>query len=572
MKRNISALVVLLLIATTCTLANPIDATKAKSIAKAALTTLKNKQIDIIEADCESLSKSRIDADTTAPAFYIFNSTDSAGFVIVSGDDAFPSIAGYSDCGFVDTDRALPDGLALFLEAYTRYVEDVRQDRIEAPALMEDAAEHTVIVEPIVECQWGQDDPFNYYCPEAYPVGCVATAMAQIMYHYKWPETGSGSMSYVWNGRTLSEDFSTHTYDWSAMKKSAGSNRLGKARDAVARISYDCGVATKMSYGPGGSGTYDDLAMVAFYKYFGYTASTIDIVRRDCCNSKEEWERIIRKELDARRPIQFSAYSSTGEGGDAAGHSFIVDGYDSNGFVHVNWGWNGSGDGFYDMSLMDVDNYKFYLGQSAIIGITPNYEGKETKRNQFRLHITEGPVVNEGYAPSTTEKFSVRFSDVYNYSASTRVYYFGLGIFDKNGNFLDDVSVYSDKENKLPLQGFYGRIPYGPMTCKLPKTYPDGDYIFRAISKEDGYDKWVLTETEGGDSKNLLRAYIHSGKIHFYEVSTSIDDINASDSPVRTEYFDLNGRKITDPNERKGIVIRKDSFSDGRAKTSKLAM
>lgn len=98
MKRNISALVVLLLIATTCTLANPIDATKAKSIAKAALTTLKNKQIDIIEADCESLSKSRIDADTTAPAFYIFNSTDSAGFVIVSGDDAFPSIAGYSDC------------------------------------------------------------------------------------------------------------------------------------------------------------------------------------------------------------------------------------------------------------------------------------------------------------------------------------------------------------------------------------------------------------------------------------------------------------------------------------------
>jgi hypothetical protein len=224
------------------------------------------------------------------------------------------------------------------------------------------------------------------------------------------------------------------------------------------------------------------------------------------------------------------------------------------------------------MSLMDVDNYKFYLGQSAIIGITPNYEGKETKRNQFRLHITEGPVVNEGYAPSTTEEFSVRFSSVYNYSASTRVYYFGLGIFDKNGNFLDDVSVYSTDKNKLILEEFRGKATYGPMACKLPKTYPDGDYIFRAISKEDGYDKWVLTETEGGDSKNLLRAYIHSGKIHFYEVSTSIDDINASDSPVRTEYFDLNGRKITDPNERKGIVIRKDSFSDGRTKTSKLAM
>ena len=149
MLRKISALVALFLIAATYSLANPIDATKAKGIAKAALSTLKNKQIDIIEADCESFSKSRIGADTTAPAFYIYNSTDSAGFVIVSGDDAFPAIAGYSDCGFVNTDRALPDGLALFLEAYTRYVEDVRQDRIEAPALKEDAAEPTVIVEPI---------------------------------------------------------------------------------------------------------------------------------------------------------------------------------------------------------------------------------------------------------------------------------------------------------------------------------------------------------------------------------------------------------------------------------------
>ena len=572
MKRTISALLLILSFASTCALANPIDATKAKNIAKAALTSLKNKQIDILEADCASFTKSRTDAGAIEPAFYIFNSTDSAGFVIVAGDDAFPAIAGYSDCGFVDTDRPLPDGLELYLSAYSRLVEDFRQGRIDAPELLESTSEPTIIVEPIVECQWGQSDPFNYFCPEACPVGCVATAMAQIMYHYKWPETGTGAMSYTWNGQTLSEDFSTHTYDWSIMKKSAASNRLGKAREAVARISYDCGVATKMNYGTGGSGTYDDLALVAYYKYFGYTASSINIVRRDCCNSKSEWERIIRNELDARRPVQFSAASPTGEGGDAAGHSFIVDGYDSNGFVHVNWGWNGSGDGFYDMSLMDVEGYQFYLSQSAIIGITPNFEGKETKRNQFRLHITEGPTVSEGYAPAVTDNFSVRFSSVYNYSASTRVYYFGLGIFDKNGIFLDDVSVYSTEKNKLTLQGFYGTTAYGAMTCKLPKSYPDGDYIFRAISKEDGYDKWVLTETEGGDNMNFLRAHIHDGKIHFNEVSTSIDGIAADGNPVCTEYFDLNGCKLVNPHDRKGIVIMKQTFSNGSSKTSKLAM
>ena len=209
--------------------------------------------------------------------------------------------------------------------------------------------------------------------------------------------------------------------------------------------------------------------------------------------------------------------------------------------------------------MLFVEAWRELVVDHLLVGVEPF--------DFFALHH-----VDEGYAPSTTKEFKVRFSSVYNYSASTRVYYFGLGIFDKNGKFLDDVSVYSTEKSKLTLQGFYGYSAYGPMNCKLQKTYPDGNYIFRAISKEDGYDKWVLTETEGGDNNNLLRAHIYGGIIHFNEVSTSIDGIAADGNPVSTEYFDLNGRKLVNSYDRKGIVIMKQTFSDGSTKTSKLAM
>ena len=128
-----------------------------------------------------------------------------------------------------------------------------------------------------------------YITPNSYPVGCVATAMAQIMFHYKWPNQGMGSMRYEWNGKFVEENFAEHTYDWSVMKNTANANRMGKAKEAVARISYDCGVATQMQYGEGGSGTQDDLAYVAYYKFFDYDASSLDFKRQMSCASQEEW-------------------------------------------------------------------------------------------------------------------------------------------------------------------------------------------------------------------------------------------------------------------------------------------
>ena len=565
MRRNI-VLSLLSFLIVSVSYAESVSLEKAKKIAETVLGKNGSDKKIVTELKFSAQAKSRFNLNADSPAFYIFNSADSLGFVIVSGEDRLPSVFAYSCDGFIGEDVDMPNGLSFYLEAYSRYVEEVRLGKSKPMIRYADDTVADTVVGPLVKSKWGQDEPFNLYVPNSYPVGCVATAMAQIMFHYKWPNQGMGSMRYEWNGKFVEENFAEHTYDWSVMKNTANANRMGKAKDAVARISYDCGVATQMQYGEGGSGTQDDLAYVAYYKFFDYDASSLDFKRQMSCASQEEWEKLIYDELDKKRPIQFSAFDSN----DGGGHSFILDGYDSNGFVHVNWGWNGEGNGFYDLELMDVMSYKFNMQQSAIIGIVPDKDDEMSKRRQYRLYMIGTPGVKENYSPSVEEEFYVSLGQVFNYSASTRVFNFGMGLFDKQGNFLDDVSVFSLDRNQLILEGFYGYGEYGNMKCKLPREYPDGDYVFRAISKENGYDEWLLVETEGGDKVNCLPAYIHDGKIFFNQFSTAIEGVE-DDMDFFVERYDLNGRKLEGVSlKNKGIVIERRIYRNGKVKVAKI--
>lgn len=545
--------------------AGPVSLDKAKKIAENVLGKNSSDKKVVSELKFSAQAKNRFNMNADSPAFYIFNSVDSLGFVIVSGEDRLPSVFAYSGDGFIGEGADMPGGLSLYLEAYSRYVEEVRSGKTEPIMRSADDTVADTVVGPLLKSKWGQGEPFNMYVPNSYPVGCVATAMAQIMFYYKWPNQGMENMRYEWNGKFIEENFAEHTYDWSVMKNTTNANRMGKARDAVARISYDCGVATQMQYGEGGSGTHDDLAYVAYYKYFDYDASILDFKRQISCNSQEEWENLIYDELDKKRPIQFSAHDES----DGGGHSFVVDGYDTNGFVHVNWGWDGMGDGFFDLKLMDVMDYIFNLDQSAIIGIVPDKDDEASKRKQYRLCMFGVPEVKEGYSPSVDEEFYMSLGGIYNYSASTRVFNLGMGLFDKQGNLLDDVSVFSLSQNQLILQGFYGR-EYGNIKCKLPREYPDGDYVFRVISKENGYDEWLLVETAGGDLLNQIPAYIHDGKIFFNEFSTGIDKVE-NDEVLSVERYDLNGRKIDDDSFiSKGVVLERRIFRNGKVKVVKI--
>ena len=273
------------------------------------------------------------------------------------------------------------------------------------------------VVGPLIQTQWDQESPYWNLCPgtgrnKAY-VGCVATAMAQVMKFWEWPVTGTGSHSYKpldpnnpvddfgnYNystryTQTLSANFGETTYDWSNMLDRYTGTATSAQKEAVATLMYHCGVATEMMYGndaDGGSGTftvnYGDwedpgCAQNAFVNYFRYKKEGLTAYVRDGYTyhrteyykkwNDDDWTAMIKEELDKRRPILYGGASEEG------GHSFICDGYDDAGYFHFNWGWSGDNDGYFLLSRLKPGSggaggggSDFSEDQDVIIGIVPD--------------------------------------------------------------------------------------------------------------------------------------------------------------------------------------------------------
>ena len=210
--------------------------------------------------------------------------------------------------------------------------------------------------------------PFNKYTPNNYVTGCVATAGAIVMKHHGYPAKGTGSHSYTWNGKTLTANFE-HDYDWASMPaKYDGTNDA--AFDGVARLMADLGVAVEMQYAKNGSGAYIGNMISALQTYFGYSKLTYLASVDDM--EAEAWNAKLRGEIDANRPILYSASDAS-----AGGHSFIIDGYKDESFS-VNWGWGGYCNGFYQIGALNPESAgkptgdKYNMGQTAVIGLQPS--------------------------------------------------------------------------------------------------------------------------------------------------------------------------------------------------------
>ena len=314
-------------------------------------------------------AKSRT-ATTASPsdAYYVFNN-DAGGFVIIAGDDAVTPVLGYTSTGSFDAEN-LPDGLKDLLKSYERQIAALG-DSYQANQTATRAA---FTGEKLLNtAKWNQDDPFNKYTPYKYPVGCVATAGAIVMKYHGSPAKGTGSHSYTWNGKTVSASFE-HTYDWANMPAKYDGTSDDAAFDGVARLMADLGVAVEMQYAKSGSGAYIGNLISALQKYFGYSKLTYLASIDDV--GAEAWNAKLRGEIDANRPILYSASDAS-----AGGHSFIIDGYKDESFS-VNWGWGGYCNGFYQIGALNPESAgkplgdKYNLGQTAVIGLQPS-DGKE---------------------------------------------------------------------------------------------------------------------------------------------------------------------------------------------------
>ena len=311
-------------------------------------------------------AKAKSRAATTASrsdAYYVFNN-DVGGFVIIAGDDAVTPVLGYTSTGSFDAEN-LPDGLKDLLKSYERQIAALGDNY----AANQTATRAGFTGEKLLNtAKWNQGNPFNKYTPNNYVTGCVATAGAIVMKHHGYPAKGTGSHSYTWNGKTLTANFE-HDYDWASMPaKYDGTNDA--AFDGVARLMADLGVAVEMQYAKNGSGAYIGDMISALQTYFGYSKLTYLASIDDM--EAEAWNAKLRGEIDANRPILYSASDAS-----AGGHSFIIDGYKDESFS-VNWGWGGYCNGFYQIGALNPESAgkptgdKYNLGQTAVIGLQPS--------------------------------------------------------------------------------------------------------------------------------------------------------------------------------------------------------
>lgn len=298
---------------------------------------------------------------STEGALYLFNRGKDAGFVIVSAEEHAPNpIVGYSDHGSIDP-KDMPDAMKEWLQFYVREAKAMERQHLGGHADYISSQEQRMQVRnlsgevgPLLgEIAWNQGDPYNQMTPtingEHALTGCVATATAQIMYYHRWPQRGTGSFTYYDNGcgKTLTANFGEHTYDWDAMTPTYSGTSSANSGNAVALLMSDVGIAVQMEYSLTFSASYTSDVAPALREYFGYDPAVFSARRSDF--STEDWTNLLKRELNAGRPVVYSGVPLH----SSAGHAFVCDGFNDQDYYHFNWGWSGGGNGWFLLSTMN---------------------------------------------------------------------------------------------------------------------------------------------------------------------------------------------------------------------------
>lgn len=428
--------------------------------------------------------------------YYVFNVGNGKGFVIVAGDDAVSPILAYADRGDFSEREMAPAAKAM-LESYAQQIEMIQQN----PSLAVAASTSYAAIAPMVETQWNQMEPYNYMCPiirgEAVRsvTGCVATAMAQIIYYHKHPvEQTKAIPAYELSSRYVIPGADPVTLNWDAMQLTYTGS---EAEDdpsalAVAQLMVLCGKSVKMSYSSSASGAASESVPAALKEYFDYDGAAHMVYRDEYANA--DWEKMIYDELAAKRPVYLSGTSVSGT--SAVGHAFVCDGYDGEGRFHINWGWGGMSDGFFRLTLLNPDDHGtggnngsggFNMDEGAIIGIQPNQGGTSQEVAQMTLDYfaaTEETVTRNSIFGS----FSVPVNAAcWNNTSQTLSVELGLAYYDESNEMVGEPSGLGS----YSLDTGYG-LSYDGQQLSMGDGIKEGTYYVKFVHKVNGSDEWTL--------------------------------------------------------------------------------
>lgn len=403
------------------------------------------------------------------PTVYMFGKHVPGEYLVVSADDAVEPILGYGSSNY-GKELTENSSFRYWLDEYSRQIAYQRAnpayvDKAEKESLAAARAARQPIA-PLVKTHWNQDAPYNDLCP-AYNgsrsvTGCVATALAQVMKYHNYPLKGAGSISYTDNGQTVSFNFGETEFDWTNMLDTYGSDATAAQNKAVATLMYACGASVKMSYSPVESGAASASVPGALVEYFNYDKG-VHFMSRDYYGL-EEWEDAVYDNLVNYGPVQYSGQSSDG------GHSFVCDGYSSDGYFHINWGWGGMSDGYFLLTALDP-------GSQGIGGSTSGYNYNQDIIAAVQAPTAENKLYEQVYAgadfaPGQTSVAlgnSVSFTGgYYNMSAAPITAVLGIKVVGADGNVQ---YIEGPQMNDVPVGSGYTQY-----SVTLPSSMAAGIY------------------------------------------------------------------------------------------------
>ena len=503
-------------------MAGPVDQQKAqKTGAKFLSTTTVGQKCADIQLQLVSAAVDRNGVD-----YYVFNVENGEGFVIIAGDDRVKPILAYSTTGQYDPND-LADGFRFTLDGFREEIQYVRGHNLSAtPDIVAEwksvsetgslnrGLQTRAVVGPLCQTLWNQNYPYNSQCPEDSEgsgghvyAGCVATAMAQVMKFYDWPDIGTGSHSYYPSGYgQQTANYGETEYHFELMPLAIDSTSTEDEIFYIAQFQHQCGIAVDMQYSGDGSGAYSDDVPPALRNYFRYNCDD-HITNYNFWGwggySNEEWTQMLKDGgLDEQIPLYYSGQDDSGAGG----HAFVCDGYDENDYFHFNWGWSGRDNAWCPIGALNTTKYAFNTFNGFTGHIIPNTDEYAQRPDSVtRMQVVENETFNGITLFWTNPTTALNGNDLTDINVTIRR---NFGLYE--------YAIFVTNEAGIS-RSTYRTVLVGEKCDVIFQLHDDGDDGWKgasiSVTSESGQRIAIITMTE--DSEQTVTMPLLKGTLNF---------------------------------------------------------
>lgn len=456
---------------------------------------------------------------SNSPAFYVFNRTDQAGYVIVSGDDIAMPVLGYSFSNTFQTEN-MPNNIRYWMLGLREEINSARKNKVKVSsratrAWQSRSADIGETVLKLESAKWDQTDPYNLYSPEVNGIktvtGCTATAVAIAMHYRQWPDRGTGTIpSYTFNANgthhTMPSKELGEEYKWDSMPLRLTSESSPEEKHQVAMLMYDCGIMSQAEYDIE-TGADAEITIQSLIKYMKYSKNAYMAFNH--YYNTNTWYEVLRREMNTNGPVFFGCKWM-----NDSGHAFILDGYTTTDYFSVNWGWGGNSDGYYLLSALNahesgsaIDMNDYTRHQFACIGMKKR-DAQEFAVSQLHLRTyrSDGHY-SSGIRPNTFDirqnvEFTIFVGQIGLVNTNSFTGQVQVSLYSKDDVFKQDILLSPLNIENLANKESRG---YDDLRCLITKPIEVGDYLVVRYRQEGSSDWYIAYGVKGVTDKLVIK-------------------------------------------------------------------